>query len=95
MASRALVLDERHAVTEQLLAIPEVEAAYAEVTRNSLSVLVVVPDKNENVQQRIIDVEAEMIDSFPSLRIDFDVVFRCNRELRELVVPRGTRLFAR
>ncbi|PYV67957.1 MAG: hypothetical protein DMG96_37775 [Acidobacteria bacterium] len=79
-------------VRDLLAAIPEVEQAYAESSRDSLSVLVVVPDKNEDVQSKIFKAEAELIDAFPSLDIDFDVVFRCDREFRDIVSPSGVRL---
>jgi hypothetical protein len=88
----AAVVDELTAVKMGLLEIKEVELAYAETSRDSLSVVVVIPDKNEDVVQKIIAAESEIMDTFPNLDVDFDVIFRCGREIASLVTPRGIRL---
>jgi hypothetical protein len=88
----SIVLSELQMARDLLSAIPEIEQAYAVSSRDSLSVLIVIPDKNESVQAKIFKAEADLIDTFRSLDVDFDVVFRCNRELRDIVTPRGVRL---
>ena len=72
----SVVFDEYQMAKSLLVAIPQIEQAYAESSPNGLSVLIVVPDKNEDVQNKIFEAEAELIDAFPSLAVDFDVVFR-------------------
>ena len=95
LGSAQATLNELHMVRDALYAIPNVEQAFAVSNADSLSVLVVVPDKNPIVQDQIIDVEGDVIQAFPSLDVDFDVVFRCNRDLLDIVSPKGVRLFAR
>ena len=91
----SVVFDEYQMAKSLLAAIPQIEQAYAESSPNGLSVLIVVPDKNEDVQNKIFEAEAELIDAFPSLAVDFDVVFRCNRDPKDIISPRGVRLVTR
>jgi hypothetical protein len=90
--SSSIVLSELQMVKDLLASIPEIEQAYAASDRDSLSVVIVIPDKSRDVQRRIFKAEGELIDTFPSLDVDFDVVFRCGRELSDVISPRGVRL---
>ena len=89
------VMSEINLADDQLRKIHEVERVYVQGREGSLSFLIVVPDKNLAVQDRVYAVESEVIDAFPHSDIDFDVVFRCGRPLEDIVSPKGTLLFAR
>jgi hypothetical protein len=95
VAISPIILDELQTLKRELVGIPQVELAYATSTRDSLSVVIVIPDKNADVQQKLIDLEAQIIDAFPSLAVDFEGIFRCGRAANELVSPQGIRLVAR
>lgn len=95
MAVHAQAVNEFHMVKDELFAIPEVERVFVNSVQSSLEVTVIIPDSNPAVLDRVVSVESDLINAFPWLEVDFDIVFRCGRPLNEVVSPRGTLLFAR
>jgi hypothetical protein len=90
------VMNEINLADDQLRKIGEVERVYVQGREGSaLSFLIVVPDKNMSVQERVFEVESEIIDAFPHSEIDFDVIFRCGRPLENIISPKGSLLFSR
>ncbi len=86
---------ELQVLQQLLLSVPEVEQAYAQSGDDSLRVLVILPDHDESVERRLAEIEGQMIDSFPWLDVDFDVVLRGNRQLSDVVDPKGFQIFTR
>jgi predicted RND superfamily exporter protein len=95
MATATPVLSEMQIIRDRLSAIPQVEQVFAETQGQDVSVLIVIPDKDQETQKRIFKAEAEIIDTFPGTGFDFDIVFRCDRPLKEIVSPSGVRLFTK
>jgi hypothetical protein len=88
-------LSEVQLLQEHLSTIKEVEQAFAKSSRESLSVLIVLPEHNSAVERRLAEIEGQLIDSFPWLEVDFDIVLRSDRDITELVSPKGFQLLAR
>lgn len=88
-------LNEIQVLQAELSAIPRIEQAFAQRDANSLVVLVILDTYDRKVEADIIEIEGHLIDDFPWLDIDFDVVFRCGRDLADVVSPKGFQLFAR
>jgi hypothetical protein len=95
MAVASPVVNELHMVKESLGAIAQIEQVFVSSITGSLSVLIVVPEHDPAVERDIFAAEAEIIDYFSWLNVDFDVVFRCGRQLTDVVSPQGVQLFAR
>jgi hypothetical protein len=95
MAVHAQVLNEFHMVKDELFAIPEVERVFVSSSQSVLDVTVIVPDNNPAVLDKVVSVEANLIDAFPWLDVDFDIIFRCGRSLNDVVLPQGSLLFSR
>ena len=55
--------------------------------------LVVLPEHNREIERRLAEIEGEIIDSFPWLDVDFDIVLRYGRDIRDLVHPNGFQIF--
>lgn len=95
MALQAPVMNEFHMVNERLFAIPEVERVFIKSSKSTLDVTIIVPDSNPAVLDKLAAVELGVINTFPWIKVDFDIIFRSGRSLSDLVVPKGSLLFAR
>jgi hypothetical protein len=90
------VLSELHMVKDELFAIPEVERVFVSSgPPNVFDVMVIIPDNNSDVLDKIISVESDIIKAFPWLEVDFDIIVRSGRAWNEIVSPDGSLLFAR
>ena len=88
-------MTEIHAVRNGLASVPQVEQVFISREPGGYGVLVVLPDTNAEAQRAVFDREAEIIDAFPATKFDFNLVFRCDRPLNEILKPKGMQLFAR
>ena len=82
-------------LTEQLSAIESVRQAFVQTTQDSLVALIVLDEYDAETERRLVDIEGKLIDACPWLDIDFDVLFLGDRQLSDVVSPKGTLLFAR
>ncbi len=60
-----------------------------------LRVLVVINERNPEVQARIYPLELAVMDEYPQLRFDFHILSRMNRELKEVLNCAGKNVFKR
>jgi uncharacterized protein (UPF0332 family) len=87
--------NELQVLHDELLAIQEVEQVFVQLSKTSLEVLVTIQQHNSRLERRLTELESRIADAFPSLEIDFDIVFLQGRALADVVSPKGFQLFAR
>jgi hypothetical protein len=80
---------------EELSSVSDIQQAFVLASKTSLEVLIVLPHHDVQLERRIAEIEGKMVDSFPWLSIDFDVVLLQGRHLPDVVSPKGFQLFAR
>jgi hypothetical protein len=95
MPIAAPALNEAQMIRDVLLSVEGVERIFVEHAQNSYSVMIVLPDKNRDVEHEVFAREQEIVNTFPESSFDFDMIFRGGRNLQEIVTPRGRELFAR
>ncbi|HEX8817712.1 MAG TPA: hypothetical protein VF753_19635 [Terriglobales bacterium] len=96
MALQAPVLNEFQMITKELSAIREVECAFIDSTGHSgILVTVILPNSDPSALDKVVNAESNVMNAFPWLNIDFEVVLRAERALHEVVSPKGSLLFAR
>lgn len=80
---------------DDLASVQQIEQVFVQTGASSWSVLLIVDKYDAKAEKKIIEVEGELIDAFPWLDVDFDVVYRDGRPLADVVSPKGFQLFAR
>jgi hypothetical protein len=94
MAFAAPARTEVQMIRDCLFSIEGVQRVFVDGDNGAYSVLVVVPDKNPEIQNGLFEKEVEIVNAFPVADFDFDVIFLCGRQLKDVVSPSGTELFA-
>lgn len=82
-------------VKDELFAIDQIERVYVQSTQSSFEVTIIVRDSDPIILDRLATIEKNVVDAFPWLAVDFDIIFRANRPLNDVVTPKGSLLFAR
>jgi hypothetical protein len=83
-------------VSKTLKTIPEIQEIYVSYdTTTSVSVLVVVPEKDFSVERAIYDKQLEIIDACPDVKFNMRVISLRGRSLSEVVAPLGEAVFRR
>lgn len=95
MAIAAPALSQAQMIRDSIFAVEGVERLFVEHAQNCYSVLIVLPDKNREVEYEVFAREQEIINTFPESNFDFDMVFLGGRNLQDIISPRGRELFAR
>jgi hypothetical protein len=80
---------------EELCSVPEVQQVFVQSSKTSLDVLIVLPHHDVQLERRIAEIEGQIVESFPWLNVDFDVVLLQGRQLSDIATPKGFQLFAR
>jgi hypothetical protein len=68
---------------------------FVQASTTSLDVLIVILHHDVQLERRLAEIEGRVLDSFPWLTIDFDIVLLQGRQLSEVVSPKGFQLLAR
>lgn len=89
-------LSEIQVLHQALKAVPEIEAAWAQTDAAYLRAIIAIAHHEQSVEHRLSEIEGHIIDNFPWLDVDFDVVILNGRDVNDVVSPkRGSLLFAR
>ena len=75
-------------ISNQLLDVPEVRLVCGTREGNVLCVFTVIDELDEVVEDRIYDIQGEIIDQFMELEIDFNLAVRCGRDLDKMLNSR-------
>ena len=88
-------ISELQILREDLSAIPEVLQVFAQNDTKHLAALIILDNYDREAESKILDVESALIEAFPWLDVDFDVVYLAGRSMAEVVSPKGFQLIAR
>jgi len=80
---------------EELFSVPEIQQVFVQASKPSLDVLIVIPDHDLELERKLSEIQGRLMDFFPWLTIDFDIVLLQGRLLTDVVSPKGFQLFAR
>lgn len=95
MAIAAPALSQTQMIRDSLFSVKGVDRIFMEAMHNCYSVLIVLPDKNRDVEYQVFAKEQDIINTFPESNFEFDIVFLGGRQLQDIVSPPGRELFAR
>jgi len=90
--ARSAGVSELHILRDDLVGVPEVKQVFVKSDRQSLSVLIILDEYDRKAERKIVKIEADLIDAYPWLDIDFDVVYLSGRPLADVVSPKGFQL---
>ena len=93
MATAARCKDEVVCIKEMLSVLRGVECVYLHKENNRFSVVVVVAEKDYELERRIFEIKLEVTDWFQESLFDFRVFVRRGRSLSEVVTPIGELVF--
>lgn len=94
MAFAAPALSQAQMIRNSLFSIKGVERVFINNDRSRYGVLIVLPEMNRDIERQVFAREQEIITAFPDSDFDFDIVFLCGRELRDIISPKGKEVFA-
>jgi hypothetical protein len=90
--ARTAGVNELHILKDDLAHVPQVKQVFAQSDAQSLSVLIILDEYDRVAERKIIQIEAALVDAYPWIDIDFDVVYLCGRLLTDVVSPKGFQL---
>jgi len=84
-------------ISEKLYSNPSVEDIFVSIEDNNVDVWVVIPNRDIAVLDQLANIEWELLEMFvsgeyPVFLIDFHIIYRCGRNIEELVSSRAIRL---
>jgi hypothetical protein len=74
----------QNALAEDLAAVPQVHHVVMEQVNDALLVWLAVDDPKREVRDRIFQKELDLIDAFPEIKFDFNLVPAMGREISEI-----------
>jgi len=84
-------------IREELYANPSVEDIFVSIEGSNVDVWVVIPERDLAALDQLADIEWELLEMFvsgehPVFLIDFHVIYRCGRNIGDLVPTMAVRL---
>jgi len=84
-------------IKKRLFGNPSVEDIFVSIEGSDVDVWVVIPKRDLSVLSQIVEEEEQIIEMLvsgenPALLIDFHVIYRCGRNIEDLVSNRAIRL---
>jgi len=84
-------------IREQLYSIPSVEDVFFSIEDSDVDVWVVIPERDVAVLDQLADIEWGLLEMFvsgehPVFLIDFHIIYRCGRNIDDLVPTMAVRL---
>ena len=84
-------------IREELYSIPSVEDIFVSIEDNNVDVWVVIPQRDIAVLDQLADIEWQLLETFisgehPAFLMDFHVIYRCGRNIKDLAPTGATRL---
>jgi hypothetical protein len=80
-------------IEKSLKSIPQIQEFYITHDHDSISVLVVVAQKDFCVEQSIYNKQLEIIDACPGMKFNLRVLSLRGRKLSEVITPTGKSVF--
>lgn len=80
---------------EELFSVPSIQQVFVQASKTTLDVLIALPQHDMELERRLAEIQGRLMDFFPWLAIDFDIVLLEGRHLSDVVSPKGFQLFAR
>jgi hypothetical protein len=90
--ARTSAFGELQVLKEDLAQISGITHVFVQTEQNSLCVLIILDEYDRKIERKIIDVESSIIEAYPWLDIDFDLVYLQGRALADVVSPKGFQL---
>jgi hypothetical protein len=90
--ARTAGVSEFHILRDDFAKVPQVKQVFVQQERHSLSVLIILDEYDRKAEKKILQIEADFIDAYPWLDIDFDLVYLNGRALADVVSPKGFQL---
>jgi hypothetical protein len=82
-------------IEQSLKSIPQIQELYINHDSETVSVLVVVPEKDFRIEQTIYDKQLEIIDACPGVKFSLRVLSLRGRKLSDVITPTGKPVFQR
>jgi len=85
-------------VREELYANPSVEDIFVSIEDSNVDVWVIIPERDLAVLDQLADIEWKLLEIFvsgenpPFLVVDFHIIYRCGRNIKELAPTQAIRL---
>lgn len=84
-------------IREELYAITSVEDVFFSIEDSNVDIWVVIPERDIAVLDQLADIEWKLLEMFvsgehPTFLIDFHVIYRCGRNIGDLVPTKAIRL---
>ena len=84
-------------IREQLYSNSSVEDIFVSIEDSDVDVWVVIPKRDISIIRQLVEIEGRMLEMLvsgehPAFLIDFHVIYRCGRNIEELVSNRAIRL---
>lgn len=95
MAAPAAYGVETEAICGIFSTVPEIESIFLLNRGNTCLITIIVPSKDYNVENRIYELQLELMDKFENCLFDFDIIARAGRKATDIITPIGDLIFDR
>lgn len=84
-------------IRDELYSISSVEDIFISIEDTDVNVWVVIPERNITILRQLVEIEGRILEMLvsgehPAFLIDFHIIYRCGRNIEELVSNRAIRL---
>jgi hypothetical protein len=93
--AHAVCSAEIDAIRELFSEIPSVASIFVNQHYDTFFVTIVLPEKDYETEDRIFDLELQLMDTFPNSLFDLNVIALSGRKLTDVVTPSGQVVFYR
>lgn len=95
IATHAVSGIEPDAIVNLFSKVQEIESVFLDDRNHAFLATIIVPVKDYSVENRIYDLQLELMDRFAGCLFDFDIVVRSGRKITDIVTPSGQLIFHR